>query len=126
MIIKETVLENVRLTNVELIIPMVTFDYIKKAQNKNRNDMQKNVEMPDWKYKIFPYKIMIPTATSKENPSRENLFRWPKYQFHNEDLVSAYNIGDKLKWNGVQKAVIEKKPDQKKDLKEKLMGQETF
>jgi len=112
MKVKDTRWENVMLDNVELIIPVVPSDFVRSTIDNKEEQVTKNVELPDWNFKIYPYKIMLPSENAGKDIG-ENLFRWPKYQFHNEDLEEAYNIGKYLKWDGNQIATLEKKAPKK-------------
>lgn len=55
----------------------------------------------------------------------ENLFRWPQYEFHDEDLVKSTNIGKSLTFDK-QKAELEKKPQTKLNYRQELAEQSTF
>lgn len=66
----------------------------------------------------------MPTSQG-ESAETENLFRWPQYEMHDEDLVKSTNIGKSLKFDK-QKAELEKQPQKKLNYRQELAEESTF
>lgn len=90
--IASTKMYNIHVSNLEVLIPVVEQSFVQKTIDGSNKDVQKKIDMPAWKTKVWPYKIILPTK-KQDGKLSDNLYRWPQYDFKRVALVYGRNRG---------------------------------
>lgn len=124
--IKSTKMYNIHVSNLSVLIPVVSESFAQKTFAGQQKQVQKKIDMPAWKTKVWPYKIILPTR-KQDGQLSDNLYSWPQYDFKGLGLVYGRNRGKYLEFDGGQQKVeLQKGPVVKRDMARRLEREETF